>query len=570
MRALPPNWVWARIGDLVELGPRNQADDETDAGFVPLQRMGTNYRSRHSLEVRPWGTIKKGYTHFMDGDVLLARITPSFENGKGGIVRGLPNGIGAGSTEYFVCRPIRDALLPEYLLAHFKTPQFLRDGEQVMSGAVGQQRVPKHYVLDSQLPLAPLNEQKRIADKLDMLLARVDTCRERLDRVPTILKRFRQSVLSEAMVGNLTADWRQEHPARTSANDLAAKLHYTHQLAGGHKAGNAAPPTEDVHDLTSRMFPKGWELLTLRDLVMPDRPITYGILKPGPELEKGIPYVRVADFPNERLNIATIRRTSASIDQEFRRSRLRRGDLLLSIRGTVGRVVSIPPEIDGANITQDSARLSVQSAVNPDFVLWYLRSAIAQARMSRAVKGVAVRGINIGDVRALQIPLPSRQEQDEIVRRVEALFACADRLETRYAAARAQVERLTPDLLAKAFRGELVPQDPNDEPASVLLERIRAARAAAPPKPRSRQGTGRPTKTQKAEILMLNRRDIPDAHLVTILRERGPLTAEALWSASQLDIDDFYDQLKNEEARGLLKERRGDSPSAQRLLEAAA
>lgn len=568
MRALPPNWVWARVGDLVEVGPKNQADDEIDAGFVPLQRMGINYRSRHSLEVRPWGTIKKGYTHFMDGDVLLARITPSFENGKGGIVRGLPNGIGSGSTEYYVCRPIRNALLPEYLLAHFKTPRFLRDGEQVMSGAVGQQRVPKQYLLDSQLPLPPLNEQKRIAHKLDAVLARVDACRERLDRVPAILKRFRQSVLSDAMVGNLTAEWRRKHPTHTSANDLAAKLHYAHQLAGGHKLGNAAPPTEEVHNLTAEMFPKGWELVTLRDLVMPDRPITYGILKPGPEIDNGIPYVRVADFPNERLNITAIRRTSPSIDQEFKRSRLRSGDLLLSIRGTVGRVVLIPPEIEGANITQDSARLTIQSAVNPDFVLWYLRSELAQARMSRAVKGVAVRGINIGDVRALQTPLPHRHEQDEIVRRVETLFASADLLETRYAAARAQVERLTPALLAKAFRGELVPQDPNDEPASALLERIRAARAAKPPKPRSRQSSGHHTKTQKAEILMLNRRDIPDTHLCTILRERGPLTAEALWSASQLDIDDFYDQLKEEEASGLLMERRGDAPAAQRLLEA--
>jgi type I restriction enzyme S subunit len=287
-------------------------------------------------------------------------------------------------------------------------------------------------------------------------------------------------------------------------------------------------------------------------------------------LINGIPYVRVADFPNERLNITAIRRTSPSIDQEFKRSRLRSGDLLLSIRGTVGRVVLIPPEIEGANITQDSARLTIQSAVNPDFVLWYLRSELAQARMSRAVKGVAVRGINIGDVRALQTPLPHRHEQDEIVRRVEALFAYADRLEARYAAARAQVERLTPALARQSLSRRTGAAGPRRRAGGVLLERIRAARAATPQKPRSRQGTGRPTKTQKAEILMLNRQDIRDAHLCTILRERGPLTAEALWSASQLDIDDFYDQLKDEEARGLLNERRGDSPGAQRLLAVAA
>lgn len=332
------------------------------------------------------------------------------------------------------------------------------------------------------LLLAPINEQKRIADKLDAVVARVDACREHLDRVPAILKRFRQSVLAAATSGKLTEEWRASNPNQADAARLAEKVNGLHESAGGHKAGNAAPPTEDVHDLTTAMFPSGWKLLTLRDLVMPDRPITYGILKPGPELEAGVPYVRVADFPNENLNLTTVRRTSREMDKEFKRSRLRRGDLLLSIRGTVGRLIVIPGELESANITQDSARLSIQPSVNRDYVLWYLRSELAQARMRGATKGVAVRGINIGDVRALQVPMPSREEQDEIVCRIQSLFANADRLEARYVTARNQVERLTPTLLAKAFRGELVPQDPNDEPASGLLQRIRATRAAEPAK----------------------------------------------------------------------------------------
>jgi hypothetical protein len=127
-----------------------------------------------------------------------------------------------------------------------------------------------------------------------------------------------------------------------------------------------------------------------------------------------------------------------------------------------------------------------------------------------------------------------------------------------------------PALLAKAFRGELVPQDPRDEPVNMLLERIRVARAAAPARYKERRGGGRRKRTQINEVTMLNRKDIHDTHLTTILKNRGPLTAEALWSASQLDIDDFYEQLKGEEARGLLTERRGDSPSAPRLLAAAA
>lgn len=224
----------------------------------------------------------------------------------------------------------------------------------------------------------------------------------------------------------------------------------------------------------------------LRTAVCPDRPITYGILKPGPDTPGGIPYVRVADFPNDRLSLNGMRRTTPEIDKAYSRARLRQGDILLSIRGTVGRVCVVPPELTNANITQDTARLSIQPSLNTCFIMWFLRAAPTQKRMQKAIKGVAVRGINIGDVRALQVPVPPLAEQQEIVRRVEALFALADKIEARVEAATARVEKITQAILAKAFRGELVPTEAElareerreYEPASVLLERIRANRAA--------------------------------------------------------------------------------------------
>ncbi len=162
-RQLPVGWAVTTVGELTNVGPKNECDDKTEVGFVPLQRLGTSYLSRHTHESRIWKEVKKGYAHFQNEDVLLARITPSFENGKAGIARNLPNGLGAGSTEYIVFCPFADALDARYLLAHFKTRSFLTSGEMVMTGAVGQQRVPKAFVLESQLPLAPLNEQRRIA-----------------------------------------------------------------------------------------------------------------------------------------------------------------------------------------------------------------------------------------------------------------------------------------------------------------------------------------------------------------------------------------------------------------------
>jgi len=469
--SLPSSWILAPIGEVTtDCGQRVPAADEKfqyiDIGSIDRETKTITDPQHLVGKVAP----SRARKHVQGGDVLVSMTRPNLN-----AVALVPNTLNGqiASTGFDVLRAT--GMDSRWIFYVVRSAAFVERMSDLVQGAL-YPAVRSKDVRSFDAPIAPLNEQKRIADKLDAILARVGACRARLDRIPAILKRFRQSVLAATTAGKLTEDWREQCPQCVDAQRLADQIHSVHEAVGGHKIGNAAAPTEDVHDLSADMFPKGWRLITLRDVVLPDRPITYGILKPGPELEVGVPYVRVADFPGEKLNLATIRKTSPQMDEDFKRSRLRPGDLLLSIRGTVGRLVVIPDELAGANITQDSARLSVQPIVNRDYVLWYLRSFMAQDRMKGSTKGVAVRGINIGDVRALQLPLPSREEQDEIVRRVEILFAYADRLEARYAAARAQVEKLTPSVLAKAFRGELMPQDPNDEAASELLERMRAQR----------------------------------------------------------------------------------------------
>ena len=187
------------------------------------------------------------------------------------------------------------------------------------------------------------------------------------------------------------------------------------------------------------------------------------------------------------------------------------------------------------------------------------------------VTGSAQPTLPLGNLRTLPVRVPPLAEQKQIVRRVNALFNLADAIERSVATATAKAGKLAQTVLAKALRGELVPQDPNDEPAAVLLERIRAARAnttdASAPSRRKRLGN---SSTSSEEVIMLKRNEITPSHLTAILKERGPLTAEALWSASQLDIDDFYSQLKDEEANGFLKETRNEPSGSPRLLQAAA
>jgi type I restriction enzyme S subunit len=194
----------------------------------------------------------------------------------------------------------------------------------------------------------------------------------------------------------------------------------------------------------------GYPVKNLIEVVDGRRPITYGILKPGPDVEGGVRYVRVVDMQDGRIDLSSIRQTTSEISQTYRRSLLKEGDLLLSIRGHVGRLASVPAELEGANITQDTARLAIVGA-HPVFVRELLRTPAAQRWMSKHVKGVAVKGINLGDVKKMPVLLPPESLQRKFVQLVERYAAIADR--QRRAAAKAS--NLCASLQSRAFVGGL-------------------------------------------------------------------------------------------------------------------
>jgi type I restriction enzyme S subunit len=196
--------------------------------------------------------------------------------------------------------------------------------------------------------------------------------------------------------------------------------------------------------------PNGFPVRPMIDLVDPHRPISYGILMPGPDQDEGVKYVRVVDMKAGGIELSGIRKTSETISNAFRRSLLKPGDLLMSIRGHVGRFAVVPPELDGANITQDTARLAVQGA-SSIFVRECLRTEGFQRWMVKHTKGVAVRGINLADVKLMPIILPPREEQNSFARRVAAV----EKLKTAHRASLAELDALFAALQHRAFRGEL-------------------------------------------------------------------------------------------------------------------
>ncbi|WP_107874545.1 restriction endonuclease subunit S [Neisseria weaveri] len=172
---IPENWVWVRLGEVAQINPRNKADDETAAAFVPMSLLNGGFQNSFSFEERAWKAIKKGYTHFAENDVVIAKITPCFQNRKSAVMRGLPNKIGAGTTELHVLRPYSKKVMPEYLLLIAKNAAFISGGVANFTGTAGQQRVSSTFVENYPIPLPPLAEQARIVAKLDALLAQIES-----------------------------------------------------------------------------------------------------------------------------------------------------------------------------------------------------------------------------------------------------------------------------------------------------------------------------------------------------------------------------------------------------------
>jgi len=447
---LPSGWATARVGELIELNPKNVAAPDSPSAFMPMAMLGTSYLDRPGFEQRTWAEISKTYVHFAEGDVLLAKITPCFENGKAGIAADLPGLIGAGSSEYFVCRTQASSLLPRLLLAYFKTDAFLQGGAQQMTGSVGHKRVPKDYLLGTEIPVPPIAEQQRITDKLDKLLARVDACRDRLDRLPSLIDRLRQSALAGAIQGSLTADWR-------AANGSAV-------------AGIEA----EADELAVRSVP-GWTYE--RADAACSKVQSGGTPKEGFIAAGGAPFLKVYNLVGQQVDFAY---RPQFIADNIHRGSMRKsitlpGDVLMNIVGPpLGKVAVVPADFPQWNINQAITLFRAGPKVLSEWLYFVLCEGSAVRQVMPDTRGsVGQVNISLSQCRAFVLPVPPIDEQREAVRRLQKLFVFAQQLSDRLRNAEAAVNRLTPAVLAKAFRGELVAQDPADEPSGVMLQRLR-------------------------------------------------------------------------------------------------
>lgn len=485
---LPKSWVECEIGDIAKVvggstPPSKDPMNFTTLGGIPwitpadLSGHKNAYISRGARNLSEGGYSACSAVKIPAGSVLFSSRAPV---GYAAIA----------STEVTTNQGFKSFVLPEsvdsrfvyYYLRHIKpTAEMMATGTtfKELSGSAA-----------TKLPfvLAPLNEQKRIADKLDALLARVDACRERLDRVPQLLKRFRQAVLAAATSGALTEEWR-------GSQNLE------------------------------------WEKVVLSKICLS---ITDGDHQAPPQIKDGIPFITISAMNDGNLNLKKATRfVPLSYYEQLKENRRPKvGDILFSVTGSI----AIPALVD----VEDSFTFQRHIAIlKPDlsriaskYLLYSLGTESIKEQALSVATGTAQLTISLNGLRSLIIDLPPKNEQSEIVRRVETLFAFADRLEARYTVGREQVDQLTPSLLDMAFRGELVPQDPSDEPAEKLLERIRVSRNSELIKPKRKASGRKPKMKITTETVKDVIRQLPkDAFSFEELRDALPGDYESLKDA---------------------------------------
>jgi type I restriction enzyme S subunit len=458
MTIFPINWVRAPIGSLCDLkNGRAFKPAEWSQDGLPIVRI-QNLNKASAPFNRFNGTYD--HKHYLKGGELLFAWSGTPGTSFGAHVW---RGGEALLNQHIFRVDFDDALLDRRFFRH-AINQKLTELIGVAHGGAGLQHVTKGVFEGTEVALPPRTEQKRIADKLDAVLTRVDAVNTRLARVAPLLKRFRQSVLAAATSGRLTEDWR----TGKAESDFSGAIDELMQVLGVKKTQGTLKPT------AIRTAPYLYETRSLSNLGQ----VSGGLTKNGTRnaMPLSRPYLRVANVYANELRLSDVSEIGLTA-AELQKTRLLLGDLLL-VEGNgsldqIGRVAMWDGSIEDCSHQNHLIRWRAGDQVISKFVLYYLLSPLGRAQIEEVAKSTSgLHTLSVSKVAALSLKVPDLQEQTEIVRRIETLFAFADRLEARLQTAQTATERLTPSLLAKAFCGELVPQDPNDEPASELLKRL--------------------------------------------------------------------------------------------------
>jgi type I restriction enzyme S subunit len=573
---LPASWCWTRLLDVGQISPRNDASDGLEVAFVPMSGIPQLHRGRLLFESRKWGDIKNGFTHFANGDVVVAKITPCFENGKAAIISGLENlkGIGAGTTELHVFRPIHSGIISAYVYLFVRSPLFKTEGERNMIGTAGQKRLTTEYFATRAVPLPPIQEQYRIAAKVDDLMSLCDKLEIQQQQGQKLQRKSRQAVLKSVADSTTSLDL-QAHWRRLSQNlnqlldpsgdikdikglilDLAVSGRLLNKKGRDMRTGGELLQSIAAARLAWSRSADGQELkealamvkkIRAQRAVEPDKAlpmhwcwasllqVSQAVVdchnKTAPYVSHGIHLVRTTDIRNGRMDLSSTRKISETTYAYWaRRMPPRPGDIVITREAPMGEA-AIVPESEKVCLGQRTMMVRLfPELFNNRFLVYVIQSPSFQQRMLESAIGMTVKHLRIGGVEELMVPVPPKEEQDRIVEIVDHLLRYCDRLSDQLSRKHSLAGRLIISSI-EALTGISIEREER-EPL-------------------------KPPHTELIALLLLGQ--APDvktaAPLAAILaHHNGEMGAKDLWQRFGGEIDAFYAQLKREVAQGWICE----------------
>ncbi len=388
---IPDSWEWAMVEDIFEWNPKTFADDSTVAGFIPMEMVDAGYGYGHTFEKRKWGEIKKGYSHFQNGDIGIAKISPCFENRKSTIFSNLPNGIGAGTTELTVLRGYQ--VYPEYFLFLFQSAWYISEGTKFFKGVVGQQRVNKDIFTTLVIPIPPLAEQRRIVSAIKSWLNVINDIENCQKDLQEYIKQAKSKVLDLAIHGKLVPQAPNDEPAI----ELLKRINPSFK------------PCDTSH---YENLPEGWTVLTVGEVA---DYINGRAFKPSEWEQTGLPIIRIQNLNDEE---AAYNYSTAHFEDKYL---VHNGDLLFAWAASLGTYIW---QKEDAWLNQHIFKVIPKPFIERDFLYYSFINMIDDFYAESHGSGMV--HITKGKFEMRPILIPPLVEQKRIVERIETIFAQLD------------------------------------------------------------------------------------------------------------------------------------------------
>lgn len=434
---IPQGWEWCRVSSLFQINPKVVAEDNASAAFIPMEAISAGYDSEFRYYEKKWGEIKSGYTAFADNDIAFAKITPCFQNRKSAIFEGLPNGIGAGTTELKILRTHGETINRWFVLYFLESPYFI--DEATFKGTANQQRIIVGYLENKLFPIPPLAEQERIVSKIGLVMPVIDKyskSQEHLDKMNTELNEYlKKSILQEAIQGKLVPQIAEEGTAKELLEQIKAEKQ---KLVNEGKLKKSVLATSIIYKGDDNKY---WEKSTecmecIDDKIPFEIPSTWCWVRHNQlfEISGGSqpPKSQFVDSPKSGyIRLYQIRDYGLNpmpvyIPKEKANKITKEGDIILArYGGSLGKVFWAK---DGAyNVAMAKViPLFDSEFVNKQYLFLFYQSSIYQYLVKDHSRS-AQAGFNKDDLTDLFFPLPPLEEQSRIVEKYKSVTSTMSR-----------------------------------------------------------------------------------------------------------------------------------------------